>query len=42
VEKILSTGWPRRSDEDVDRVREAFIQSLNKSISRASAELQML
>jgi hypothetical protein len=40
VEK-QSSGRPRGSDEDVDRVRQAFIRSPKKSISRASTELQM-
>jgi hypothetical protein len=41
VEKnIHSTGWPRRSGEDVDRVRRAFIRSPVKSISGPSAEIQ--
>jgi hypothetical protein len=28
-----STDWPRRSDEDVDLVRQAFIQNLKYSIN---------
>jgi hypothetical protein len=32
VEKRHSAGWPKRSDEDVDHVRQAFIQSLKKMI----------
>jgi hypothetical protein len=39
--KKHSTGWPRRSDEDVDHVGQAFIWSPKKFISQASAELQM-
>jgi hypothetical protein len=42
VEKKHSTGWPRRSSEDVDHVWQVFIQSPKKSISQSSAELQML
>jgi hypothetical protein len=41
VEESHSTGWPRRSDEDVDHVRQSFIQSPEKSISQATAKLQM-
>jgi hypothetical protein len=41
VEERHSIGWPRRSDVDVDSVRQAFIRSPEKSISQASAELQM-
>jgi hypothetical protein len=40
--KRHSLGWPRRSDEDVDHVRQAFMQSLNTSISWVSAQLQIL
>jgi hypothetical protein len=32
---------PRRSDEGMDRVRQAFVRSLKKSTSTASAELQI-
>jgi transposase len=40
VEKnTFYTGRPKRCDEDVDRVKEAFILSPKKSISLASAEL---
>jgi hypothetical protein len=42
VDKRRSTWWPRRSDEDVDCVKQVFIQIPKKSISRASAELEML
>jgi hypothetical protein len=42
VEKDVSAGWPRRSDEGVDRVRQAFTWSPKKSIFQVSAELQML
>jgi transposase len=37
VEKRYSTGRPRRSDEDVDHVMQAFIRSPKKSISQANA-----
>ncbi|KDR23208.1 hypothetical protein L798_07109 [Zootermopsis nevadensis] len=36
VEKRHSTGWPRRYDEDVNSVRQAFMRSLTKSISQAN------
>jgi hypothetical protein len=42
VDKRHSIEWPRRSDEDVDCVKQVFIQIPKKLISRASAELQML
>jgi hypothetical protein len=35
------TGRPRRSDRDMDYVRQALIQSPKKSIFQASAELQV-
>jgi hypothetical protein len=37
----ILTGRPRRSDEDVGRVKQAFVWSSNISISRESAELPM-
>jgi hypothetical protein len=39
--KRPSTGWPMRSDEDVEHVRQVFIYSPRKSTSQASAGLQV-
>jgi hypothetical protein len=39
--KRHSTGWPRRAEENVDHVTRVFIWSPKKSISRASAKLQV-
>jgi hypothetical protein len=39
--KRNNTAWPNGSDEDVDHVRQPFIRSPKKSISWASAQLQM-
>jgi hypothetical protein len=41
-ENKYSTGLPRRSGEDVNLVRPAFILSQRKPISRVSAGFQML
>jgi hypothetical protein len=39
VGKRHSNGWPRRCDEGVDRVRQAFKRNRKKSF--ANAELEM-
>ncbi|KFM75637.1 hypothetical protein X975_10485, partial [Stegodyphus mimosarum] len=39
--KSKSTGRPRVYEESVERVRESFRHSLNKSIQKASRELAL-
>jgi len=39
--KGKSTGWPRVSDDNVERIRESFVGSPRKSTNRASRELQI-
>jgi hypothetical protein len=41
METRHSAQQPRRSDEDVDRIRQVFVRSTKKSNSRTGAELQM-
>ena len=39
--KGKSPGRPRVSDDNIERVREAFLRSPRKSVTRASRELDM-
>jgi len=39
--KGKSPGQPRVSDDNIERVREAFLQSPRKTVARASTELDM-
>ena len=39
--KGKSTGRPRVSDDDIERVAEAFLRSPRKSVARVSRELDM-